>query len=161
MFKSAKSSNFGRVTVKGKKVVYTIINRAYPASKRLAPRQTRLLPCQRKTLFQGAKHLLKLLTADALKLPNLISRTRVTTTATCTKEVKVKGLCRISMWNFVQVAVVVARVLEIRFGSLRASAVGRFGRCLAPWKSVFLRQGRRGGGVAALVLVVLRLDMLG
>ncbi|CAL8117154.1 unnamed protein product [Prunus armeniaca] len=66
------------------------------------------------------------------------------------------------MWNFVQVAVVVARVLEIRFGSLRASAVGRFGRCLAPWKSVFLRQGRRRGcfgascfeaGYARLIMV--------
>ncbi|CAL8178306.1 unnamed protein product [Prunus armeniaca] len=48
------------------------------------------------------------------------------------------------MWDFVQVTVVVTRVLEIRFGSLRASAVGGFGRCLAPWKSVFLRRGRRG-----------------
>ncbi|CAL2225273.1 unnamed protein product [Prunus armeniaca] len=47
------------------------------------------------------------------------------------------------MWDFVQVAVVVTRVLDIRFGSLRASAVGSFGRCLAPWKSVFLRHERR------------------
>ncbi|CAL8120403.1 unnamed protein product [Prunus armeniaca] len=47
------------------------------------------------------------------------------------------------MWDFVQVAVVVTRVLEIRFDNLRASAVGSFSRCLAPWKSVFLRQGRR------------------
>ncbi|BBN70313.1 Bifunctional inhibitor/lipid-transfer protein/seed storage 2S albumin superfamily protein [Prunus dulcis] len=30
-----------------------IMNRAVPASKRLAPRQPRLLPCRRKTHFQG------------------------------------------------------------------------------------------------------------
>ncbi|CAL8993893.1 unnamed protein product [Prunus brigantina] len=61
----------------------------------------------------------------------------------CWREVKVRGLYRISMWDFGQAAVVVTRVLEIRFGSLRASAIGSLGRCLAPWKSVFLRQGRR------------------
>ncbi|BBH02244.1 Bifunctional inhibitor/lipid-transfer protein/seed storage 2S albumin superfamily protein, partial [Prunus dulcis] len=33
--------------------VYTIMNRADPASKRLAPRQPRLLPCRRKTHFRG------------------------------------------------------------------------------------------------------------
>ncbi|CAL2234275.1 unnamed protein product [Prunus armeniaca] len=59
------------------------------------------------------------------------------------REVKVGGLCRISIWDFMQVAVVVTRVLEIRFDSLRASAVRSFSRCLAPWKSVFLWQGRR------------------
>ncbi|CAL8125444.1 unnamed protein product [Prunus armeniaca] len=32
-------------------------------------------------------------------------------------EVKVEGLHKVSMWDFVQVAVVVTRVLEIRFGS--------------------------------------------
>ncbi|CAL2253924.1 unnamed protein product [Prunus armeniaca] len=47
------------------------------------------------------------------------------------------------MWDFVQVAVVVTRVIDIRFGSLRALAVRSFGRCLTPWKSVFLRHGRR------------------
>ncbi|CAL9019041.1 unnamed protein product, partial [Prunus brigantina] len=57
------------------------------------------------------------------------------------REVKVGGLCRISMWDFVQVAVVVTRVLEIRFDSLRASAIGSFGKCLAPLKSVFLLFG--------------------
>ncbi|CAL2229757.1 unnamed protein product [Prunus armeniaca] len=33
------------------------------------------------------------------------------------------------MWDFVQVAVVVTRVMEIRFGSLRVSTAGSFGRC--------------------------------
>ncbi|CAL2259274.1 unnamed protein product [Prunus armeniaca] len=65
--------------------VYTIINRAYPVSKQLAPRQTRLLSCRRKTLFRGAKHLPKLPTAKAHKLLNLILMTSVTTAATCTK----------------------------------------------------------------------------
>ncbi|CAL8999063.1 unnamed protein product [Prunus brigantina] len=59
------------------------------------------------------------------------------------REVKVGGLYRISMWDFVQVAVVMTRVLEIMFRSLGASAVESFGRCLAPRKNVFLRQGRR------------------
>ncbi|CAL9015090.1 unnamed protein product [Prunus brigantina] len=66
MLKSAKSSNFSRVTVKGKKVV-TLFTRV---------------------LF----HIYR--------------------------EVKVRGLCRFPMWDFVQVAVVVTRVMEIRFGSL-------------------------------------------
>ncbi|CAL8117881.1 unnamed protein product [Prunus armeniaca] len=47
------------------------------------------------------------------------------------------------MWDFVQVAVVMTRVLKIRFGNLGASAVGSFGKCLAPRKSVFLLHGRR------------------
>ncbi|KAI5350259.1 hypothetical protein L3X38_003150 [Prunus dulcis] len=43
--------------------VYTIVNRADLASKRLAPRQPCLLPCRRKTHFRGARHLPKLPTA--------------------------------------------------------------------------------------------------
>ncbi|CAL2278083.1 unnamed protein product [Prunus armeniaca] len=58
-------------------------------------------------------------------------------------EVKVGGLYKVSMWDFVQIAVVVTRVLKIRFGSLGSSAVESFSRCLAPRKSIFLRQGRR------------------
>ncbi|CAL8174997.1 unnamed protein product [Prunus armeniaca] len=53
------------------------------------------------------------------------------------------------MWDFMQVVVVVTRVMEIRFSSLRESAVGSFGMCLAPWKSVFLRQGRSRGCLGA------------
>ncbi|CAL2246371.1 unnamed protein product [Prunus armeniaca] len=37
-------------------------------------------------------------------------------------EVKVGGLCRFPMWDFVQVALVVTRVTESSFGSLGASA---------------------------------------
>ncbi|CAL2247571.1 unnamed protein product [Prunus armeniaca] len=59
------------------------------------------------------------------------------------REVKVGGLHKVSMWDFVQIAMVVTHVLEIRFGSLGASPVESFSRCLAPWKSVFLRQWRR------------------
>ncbi|CAL8114585.1 unnamed protein product [Prunus armeniaca] len=51
---------------------------------------------------------------------------------TFAEEVKVGGWCRFPMWDFVQVAAVVTRVMRIR------------------------REG-----VSALVLVVLRLDMLG
>ncbi|KAI5313484.1 hypothetical protein L3X38_042660 [Prunus dulcis] len=47
--------------------VYTIVNRADPASKRLAPRQPRLLPYRRKTHFRSARHLPKLPAAK----PNL------------------------------------------------------------------------------------------
>ncbi|CAL2257838.1 unnamed protein product [Prunus armeniaca] len=97
MLKLAKNSNFGGVTIKGKKVV-TLFTRV-------------LFPIYR--------------------------------------EVKVGGLCGISIWDLVQVAVMVTRVMEIRFSSLRESAVGSFGRCLAPWKSVFLRQGRRRGCLGA------------
>ncbi|CAL8133628.1 unnamed protein product [Prunus armeniaca] len=101
MPKSAKSSNFSRVTVKGKKVV-TLFTRV-------------LFPIYR--------------------------------------EVKVGGLCRFLMWDFMQVAVVVTRVMEIRFGSLRASeGVWHFGR---------VSSFDMGESVFALVLVVLRLDMLG
>ncbi|CAL8162163.1 unnamed protein product [Prunus armeniaca] len=53
------------------------------------------------------------------------------------------------MWDFVQVVVVMTCVMEIRFSSLRESAVGSFDRCLAPWKRVFLRQGRRRGCLGA------------
>ncbi|BBN68316.1 Disease resistance protein TIR-NBS-LRR class family, partial [Prunus dulcis] len=59
------------------------------------------------------------------------------------KEVKVGGLHKVPMWDFVQVVVVATRVLEIRFGSWS------FGRCLAPRKCVFLRQGRRRGCLGA------------
>ncbi|KAI5345227.1 hypothetical protein L3X38_013104 [Prunus dulcis] len=57
------------------------------------------------------------------------------------KEVKVGALHKVPMWDFVQVAVVATRVLEIRFGS---------------WE---LRQvsGIMGEGVVALVLVALML----
>ncbi|CAB4319905.1 unnamed protein product [Prunus armeniaca] len=51
------------------------------------------------------------------------------------------------MWDFVQVVAVVTRVMESGFGNLGASAVGSFGRCLAPRKSVFLRHGRRPSGI--------------
>ncbi|CAL2252431.1 unnamed protein product [Prunus armeniaca] len=51
---------------------------------------------------------------------------------TFAEEVKVGGWCKFPMWDFVQVAAVVTRVMGIR-----------------------------GEGVSAFVLVVLRLDMLG
>ncbi|KAI5317270.1 hypothetical protein L3X38_036977 [Prunus dulcis] len=44
---------FNAICAKTVDVVYTIMNQAVPASKRLAPRQPRLLPCRRKTHFQG------------------------------------------------------------------------------------------------------------
>ncbi|KAI5323198.1 hypothetical protein L3X38_032270 [Prunus dulcis] len=62
------------------------------------------------------------------------------------------------MWDFVQVAVVVTRFLEIRIGSweLRQS-----GASAGVWHLRRLSSFGRGEGVSALVLVVLRLDMLG
>ncbi|CAL8990441.1 unnamed protein product [Prunus brigantina] len=68
-------------------------------------------------------------------------------------KVKVGGSHRISMWDFVQVAVVVTRVLEIRFGSLRASA--------GVWNLGRVSSFGRGEGMSALVLVALMLDILG
>ncbi|CAL9030091.1 unnamed protein product, partial [Prunus brigantina] len=69
------------------------------------------------------------------------------------REVKVGGLHKVSMWDFQQVlgstdvglsaAVVVTRVLEIRFGSWELQQVSG-----------------KEEGVSALVLVVLMLDML-
>ncbi|KAI5313236.1 hypothetical protein L3X38_042410 [Prunus dulcis] len=67
--------------------VYTIVNRADPASKRLAPRQPRLLPCRRKTHFRGARHLSKLPAAK----PNLQD--------TCRHH---NDLHKVPHWNFVQ-----------------------------------------------------------
>ncbi|KAI5337024.1 hypothetical protein L3X38_016293 [Prunus dulcis] len=67
--------------------VYTIMNRADPASKRLAPKQPRLLPCRRKTHFRGARHLPKLSAAK----PNLQD--------TCRHH---NGLHKVPHWNFVQ-----------------------------------------------------------
>ncbi|CAL8175009.1 unnamed protein product [Prunus armeniaca] len=64
------------------------------------------------------------------------------------------------MWDFVQVVVVVTRVMEIRFNSLRELAVGSFGRCLAPWKSVFLRHGRRRFGAICFEAGYARLIMV-
>ncbi|CAL9024622.1 unnamed protein product [Prunus brigantina] len=70
-------------------------------------------------------------------------------------EVKVGGLHKVSMWDFVQVAVVVTRD-KIRFG------IWSFGKWLLLRKSVFLRQGRRrvclgashfDAGYARLILV--------
>ncbi|KAI5339482.1 hypothetical protein L3X38_018754 [Prunus dulcis] len=61
--------------------------RADPASKRLAPRQPRLLPCRRKTHFRGARHLPKLPNAK----PNLQD--------TCRHH---NGLHKVPHWNFVQ-----------------------------------------------------------
>ncbi|KAI5344901.1 hypothetical protein L3X38_012778 [Prunus dulcis] len=63
------------------------MNRADPASKRLAPRQPRLLPCRRKTHFRGARHLPKLPAAK----PNLQD--------TCHHH---NGLHKVPHWNFVQ-----------------------------------------------------------
>ncbi|KAI5322731.1 hypothetical protein L3X38_031803 [Prunus dulcis] len=63
------------------------MNRADPASKRLAPRQPRLLLCRRKTHFRGARHLPKL---PAAKL-NLQD--------TCRHH---NGLHKVPHWNFVQ-----------------------------------------------------------
>ncbi|VVA21187.1 PREDICTED: PRUPE_7G045600 [Prunus dulcis] len=63
------------------------MNRADPASKRLAPRQPRLLPCQRKTHFRGARHLPKLPTAK----PNLQDMCR-----------HHNDLHKVLYWNFVQ-----------------------------------------------------------
>ncbi|KAI5351697.1 hypothetical protein L3X38_004588 [Prunus dulcis] len=61
--------------------------RADPASKRLAPRQPRLLLCRRKTHFRGARHLPKLSAAK----PNLQD--------TCRHH---NGLHKVPHWNFVQ-----------------------------------------------------------
>ncbi|KAI5351635.1 hypothetical protein L3X38_004526 [Prunus dulcis] len=61
--------------------------RADPASKRLAPRQPRLLPCRRKTHFRGAGHLPKLPNAK----PNIHD--------TCRHH---NGLHKVPHWNFVQ-----------------------------------------------------------
>ncbi|KAI5342962.1 hypothetical protein L3X38_010838 [Prunus dulcis] len=63
------------------------MNRADPASKQLAPRQPRLLPCRRKTHFRGARHLPKLSAAK----PNLQD--------TCRHH---NGLHKVPHWNFVQ-----------------------------------------------------------
>ncbi|KAI5338499.1 hypothetical protein L3X38_017770 [Prunus dulcis] len=63
------------------------MNRADPASKRLAPRQPRLLLCRRKTHFRGARHLPKLPAAK----PNLQD--------TCRHH---NGLHKVPHWNFVQ-----------------------------------------------------------
>ncbi|KAI5323971.1 hypothetical protein L3X38_033044 [Prunus dulcis] len=63
------------------------MNRAVPASKRLAPRQPRLLPCRRKTHFRGARHLPKLPNAK----PNLQD--------TCRHH---NSLHKVPHWNFVQ-----------------------------------------------------------
>ncbi|KAI5344166.1 hypothetical protein L3X38_012043 [Prunus dulcis] len=63
------------------------MNRADPASKRLAPRQPRLLLCRRKTHFRGARHLPKLSAAK----PNLQD--------TCRHH---NGLHKVPHWNFVQ-----------------------------------------------------------
>ncbi|KAI5339901.1 hypothetical protein L3X38_019174 [Prunus dulcis] len=67
--------------------VYTIMNRADPASKRLTTRQPRLLPCRRKTHFRGAGHLPKLPSAK----PNIHD--------TCRHH---NGLHKVPHWNFVQ-----------------------------------------------------------
>ncbi|CAL2239903.1 unnamed protein product [Prunus armeniaca] len=57
-----------------------------------------------------------------------LSQLRIVTLA---EEVKVGGLCRISMWDFAQVAVVVTRVLEIKFGSRELRQVsGTLDECL-------------------------------
>ncbi|KAI5322151.1 hypothetical protein L3X38_031223 [Prunus dulcis] len=61
--------------------------RAVPATKRLAPRQPCLLPCRRKTHFRGARHLPKLSNAK----PNLQD--------TCRHH---NGLHKVPHWNFVQ-----------------------------------------------------------
>ncbi|KAI5312962.1 hypothetical protein L3X38_042136 [Prunus dulcis] len=63
------------------------MNRVDPVSKRLAPRQPRLLPCRRKTHFRGARHLPKLPAA----IPNLQD--------TCRHH---NGLHKVPHWNFVQ-----------------------------------------------------------
>ncbi|KAI5318366.1 hypothetical protein L3X38_038074 [Prunus dulcis] len=63
------------------------MNRADPASKRLAPMQPRLLPCRRNTHFRGARHLLKLSTTK----PNFQN--------TCRHH---SGLHKVPHWNFVQ-----------------------------------------------------------
>ncbi|KAI5311771.1 hypothetical protein L3X38_040944 [Prunus dulcis] len=58
-----------------------------PASKRLASRQPRLLPCRKKTHFRGVRHLPKLPTAK----PNLQD--------TCRHH---NDLHEVPHWNFVQ-----------------------------------------------------------
>ncbi|KAI5342964.1 hypothetical protein L3X38_010840 [Prunus dulcis] len=63
------------------------MNRADPASKQLALRQPRLLPCRKKTHFRGARHLPKLSAAK----PNLQD--------TCRHH---NGLHKVPHWNFVQ-----------------------------------------------------------
>ncbi|CAL2255795.1 unnamed protein product [Prunus armeniaca] len=69
-----------------------------------------------------------------------------------------RGLHKVSMWDFVQIALVVTRVLEIRFGSqeLRQS-----GASAGAWHLGRVSSFNREEGMSALVLVVLRLDMLG
>ncbi|CAL9028922.1 unnamed protein product [Prunus brigantina] len=67
------------------------------------------------------------------------------------REVKVGGWCRFPMWDFVQVAAVVTCVMEIRFSRVSAGA----------WHLGRVSSFGKGEGVSALVLVVLRLDMLG
>ncbi|KAI5338436.1 hypothetical protein L3X38_017707 [Prunus dulcis] len=61
--------------------------RAVPATKQLAPRQPCLLPCRRKTHFRGARHLPKLSNAK----PNIHD--------TCRHH---NGLHKVPHWNFVQ-----------------------------------------------------------
>ncbi|CAL8168922.1 unnamed protein product [Prunus armeniaca] len=59
------------------------------------------------------------------------------------KEVKVGGLHKVLMWDFVQVAVVVIRVLEIRFGNWDLWQSGASAGAWHLGKNVFLRQWRR------------------
>ncbi|CAL8150797.1 unnamed protein product [Prunus armeniaca] len=61
------------------------------------------------------------------------------------------------MWNFVQVVVVVTRVMEIRFSNLDLQ---QSGVSAGAWHLVRVSSFDRGEGVSALVLVILRLDML-
>ncbi|CAL9010608.1 unnamed protein product [Prunus brigantina] len=74
------------------------------------------------------------------------------------REVKVRGLHKVSMWDFVQVAVVMTRSAVGSFGSreLRQSRAS-----VGVWYLGRVSSFGRGEGVSALVLVVLMLDMLG
>lgn len=62
------------------------------------------------------------------------------------------------MWDFVQVAVVVTRVMEIRFGNWELQ---QSGASAGVWHLGRVSSFGRGEDVSALVLIVLRLDMLG
>ncbi|CAL2249709.1 unnamed protein product [Prunus armeniaca] len=65
---------------------------------------------------------------------------------------------RVTVKDFVQVAVVVTRVLEIKFGSWE---LWQSGALAGVWHLGRVSSFGRGEGVSTLVLVFFRLDMLG
>ncbi|CAL2251464.1 unnamed protein product [Prunus armeniaca] len=71
------------------------------------------------------------------------------------KEVKVGGWCRFPMWDSVQVAAVVTHVVRT------VCELWQSGVSAGAWHLGRVSSFGRREGVSALVLVVLRLDMLG